>query len=48
MSFKFNYVNKFGRQDKETIIANNKIEAKSCPFLSAPSSKILDVKWVYK
>ena len=48
MRFKVSMINDLGNCHEETVIANNKKEAKFNVQTLNPGSKVLDAKWVYK
>ena len=48
MRFKITMINESGKQFDETIIANNKNEAKINAYSFNPKSKIVYAEWVYK
>ena len=48
MRFKVSMINALGNCHDETIIANNKTEAKRNVQRLNPNSKILEAEWVYK
>ena len=48
MRFKVSMINDLGKCYEETVIANNKNEAKKNVQKFNPKSKVLKAKWVYK
>ena len=48
MRFKVSMINDLGNHHEETIIANNKKEAKTKVQTFNPKSMVLDAEWVYK
>ena len=48
MRFKVSMINNLGNYHEETVIANNKIEAKRNVQSINPKSMVLEAKWVYK
>ena len=48
MRFKVSMINDQGNRHEETVIANNKEEAKSNVIAFNPHSTVLNAKWVYK
>ena len=48
MRFKVSMINDQGNQHEETVIANNKQEAKMNVLSFNPHSFVLEAKWVYK
>jgi len=48
MRFKVSMINDLGNLHEETVISNNKEEAKSNVLCFNPNSIVLEAKWVYK
>jgi len=48
MRFKVCMINNLGYCHEETVIANNKTEAKMNVQTFNPKSEVIEVKWVYK
>ena len=48
MRFKVSMINDLGNRHEETVIANNKEEAKRNVMGCNPNSTVLETKWVYK
>ncbi len=48
MRFEVSMINDSGNYHEETVIANNKKEAKQNVQEFNPKSKVLEAKWVYK
>ena len=48
MRFKVSMINNLANRYEETVIANNKKEAKSNVLSFNPTSTVLEAEWVYK